>query len=217
VADLETQRKVDEKLQLAGVKAAVERARQRVAKNLSQGKKTQGGTLGSSTPNELEKAAAFTISCYTSSSSSDYDLRNSFILNSGASVHVYNARNRFYNFIPASEDDILYAGNTVIPINGFGSVNVTIQTPTGPKLIELQQTALVTSFHTSVVSLKRIIAKKVYWDMEGNRLTQAGKTFYTIQTRHDQWVLEYNPVSDHSAFTTQSAQPRPVDMASLLT
>ena len=100
VADPETQRKVDEKLQLAGVKAAVERARQRVAKNLSQGKKTQGGTLGSSTPNELEKAAAFTVSCYTSSNSSDYDLRNSFILDSGASVHVCNAATGFITLSP---------------------------------------------------------------------------------------------------------------------
>jgi hypothetical protein len=89
----------------------------------------------------------------------------------------------------------------IIPIEGFGSVDIVVQTLAGPKLIELQNTALVSTFHTSVVSLKRIIAKKVYWDMENDRLTQAGKTFCTVETRHDQWVLEYNPVTDSSAFT----------------
>ncbi len=97
-----------------------------------------------------------------SASSSDYSLRDSFILDSGATVHVCNSRQCFATFTPASEDDLLYAGNMVVPIEEFGSVDITIQTPAGPRLIELQHTALISSFHTSVVSLKRIVAKGVY-------------------------------------------------------
>ena len=122
---------------------------------------------------------------YAASNSSDYNLRDSFILDSGATAHVCNSRKRFISFTPATEDDLLYAGNTVIPIEGFGSVDVTVQTPAGPKLIELQNTALISSFHTSVVSLKRIMAKGVYWDMEHNRLTRSGNTFCTVESRHD--------------------------------
>jgi hypothetical protein len=218
-ADPETQKKVDEKLKMPNVKAGVEKARRWVAKGLAQkGQDSQGGSQGSSTPQALEKAGAFVVSCYSApkSNSSDYDLRNSFILDSGATVHVCNTRDRFYNFVPASEDDLLYAGNTVIPIEGFGSVDVTVQTPSGPKLIELQHTALVTSFHTSVVSLKRIVSKRVYWDMEHHRLTKEGETFCTVQTHHDQWVLEFNPSADLSAFAAWSAQPRPIVGASPL-
>ena len=164
-----------------------------------------------------EKAGVFTANCYSTSNPSDYNLRDSFILDSGATVHVCNSRDRFQTVTPASEDDLLYAGNMIIPIEGFGSVDIVVQTPAGPKVIELQNTALVPSFHTSVVSLKRIVAKRVYWDMENDRLTQAGKTFCTVQTRHDQWVLEYNPMNDRSVFAVRSAQPLPVTEASPLT
>ena len=164
-----------------------------------------------------EKAGVFTVNCYSTSNPSDYNLRDSFILDSGATIHVCNSRDRFQTVSPASESDLLYAGNMIIPIEGFGSVDIIVQTPAGPKLIELQNTALVPTFHTSVVSLKRIVTKKVYWDMENDRLTQAGNTFCTVETRHDQWVLEYNLVTDSSAFTVRSAQPLPTTEASPLT
>ena len=45
----------------------------------------------------------------------------------------------------------------------------------------------------------------------------AGNTFCTVETRHDQWVLEYNLVTDSSAFTVRSAQPLPTTEASPLT
>jgi hypothetical protein len=178
----------------------------------------QGGSQGGSTPKGLGKAGAF-VSCYSApkSNSSDYNLRDSFILDSGATVHVCNTRDRFYNFVPASEDDLLYAGNTVIPIEGFGSMDVTVQTSSGPKLIELQHTALVTSFHTLVVSLKRIVAKRVYWNMEYHRLPKEGKTFCTVQTYHGQWVLKFNSSPEPSGFVACSAQPRPTVEVSLLT
>ena len=53
--------------------------------------------------------------------------------------------------------------------------------------------------------------------MENDRLIQAGKTFCTVQTRHNQWVVEYNPVNDRSVFAVRSAQPLPVMEASPLT
>ena len=108
-----------------------------------------------------EKAGVF-MTAVSYSDSTDYNLRDSFILDSGATVHVCNSRQHFATSTPASEDDLLYAGNTLVPIEGFGSVDITIQTPAGPRLIELQHTALISSFHTSVVSLKRLVAKGVY-------------------------------------------------------
>ena len=107
-----------------------------------------------------EKAGVFTVNCYSTSNPSDYNLRDSFILDSGATIHVCNSRDRFQTVSPASESDLLYAGNMIIPIEGFGSVDIIVQTPAGPKLIELQNTALVPTFHTSVVSLKRIVTKR---------------------------------------------------------
>ena len=157
----------------------VERAQKRVAKGLAQ-KASQKESQSGGAPNSLEKAGVFITAYHSASNTSDYNLRNSFILDSGATIHVCNTRSRFSSLSPASENDRLYTGDTIIPIEGFGSVDITIQTPCGPKLIELQKTALVPSFHTLVVSLKCLIMKKVYWDMENDRLVQAGKTFCSV-------------------------------------
>ena len=109
---------MDEKLKLPNVKAAVERARKRVAKAKDQDKP--------SSSDSSEKARVFMAAGYAASNSSDYNLRDSFILDSGAIAHMCNTRKRFISFTPASEDDLLYAGNTIIPIEGFSSIDITI-------------------------------------------------------------------------------------------
>ena len=92
----------------------------------------------------------------TSSPTSDYKLRNSFILDSGATTHVCNDRSRFQNF-QLSVHERLYAGNAIVLIKGFGSVEITLQGPKGPCKAWLTKVALVSSFHTSGASLKYFI------------------------------------------------------------
>jgi hypothetical protein len=59
------------------------------------------------------------------------------------------------------EEKFVYAGNTVIPIEGFGNVMITIQAPNSPRKIELMDTAYIPSFHTMVASLDKFVAKNV--------------------------------------------------------
>ena len=66
---------------------------------------------------------------------------------------------------------------------------------------------LIPSFHTSVVSLRRFIKKNVHLDTEKNELTYQGRTFYEIQLRYDQLVLEYNPITLDTNMPTQVAFP----------
>ncbi len=63
---------------------------------------------------------------YTASNLLDYNLWDSFILDSSAMVHVCNSHKYFSTITPASEDDLLYTGNIVILIEGFGSVDITV-------------------------------------------------------------------------------------------
>ncbi len=74
---------------------------------------------------------------YIVSNLSDYNLWDSFILDSSTIVHVYNSYKYFSTIIPAFEDDLLYTSNMVILIKGFGSVDGTVQILVGLKLIEL--------------------------------------------------------------------------------
>lgn len=138
-----------------------------------------------------------------------YSLRNSFLLDSGASIHVCNDRSRFRNLRAAELEEYLIAGSSVIQIEAFGLVEITLEGPNGPKTIVLEETALVSSFHTSVVSLNRFISKNVHWNTELKALTYQGRPFCYVQQKHQQWVLEYNPLTtEQSAFATHSTNAR---------
>src|SRR4051794_32840295 len=99
-----------------------------------------------------------------SATTSDYHLRDSFIIDSGTTLHVRNDRSRFQDTRLTSDDKFLYTGNAAIPIEGFDSVTITIQAPEGPRLIILYEVLYVSSFHTRVASLDRLIVKGVHWD-----------------------------------------------------
>ena len=153
-------------------------------------------------------ASTFSSVYVASNSTYEYTLRHSFILDSGASVHVCNDRSQFRNIRAAEPEECLVAGSSIIQIEAFGSIDITLEGPSGPRIIELKDTALIVSFHTSVVSLNRFIAKNVHWNTEREALTYKGELFCKVKKRHDQWLLEYDPVVE-SVFTAQSALPRP--------
>jgi hypothetical protein len=55
-------------------------------------------------------------------------------LDSGATCHVYNDWSRFMNLRPALKDDIFYIGESILPIEGFGTVLVIVTTSEAPGL-----------------------------------------------------------------------------------
>lgn len=129
---------------------------------------------------EEESLGAFTASTY---SASTYPLRDSCILDSGATNHVCNSRTRFQEYTTAI-DKFLYAGNAQIPIDGFGSVTIKIQTPNGVRSLTLLDVAHTPFFHTNVISLRRFIDKGIYWDIQNERLTSQGNTFCSVVQHH---------------------------------
>ena len=58
-----------------------------------------------------------------------YPLKNSVILDSGNVIHVFNNKERFLEIRPSIKNDIMYAGDTLTRIQGYGRVNITINTP----------------------------------------------------------------------------------------
>jgi len=164
------------------------------------------------TYSDVEEPSAFTtsLSVYSTSeltleSDSQFALANSFILDSGATTHVCNDRTRFKYIRPAHDDDRLIAGKDVIPIEGFGPVEITVEGPHAERTIILENTVLVPQFHTNVVSLRKFIQRNVHWDTENSRLKFNGNTFCKTPVRHGQWVLEYNPLPQAQAFAAQKS------------
>ncbi len=135
----------------------------------------------------------------------EYSLRDSFILDSGATIHVCNNRDRFKTFQSAGINDYLYAGDSTVAIEGVGDVDIQITTSDGVSTITLRNTAYVPQFHTNTVSLNKFIEKGVHWNTESHELTYRGVPYCRVEKHYGQWVLEYNDRSvDNMVFATKS-------------
>src|SRR5439155_21246345 len=104
--------------------------------------------------------------------------------------HICNDWTRFRTFNLIVEEKFVYVGNMIISIEGFGNVTIMIQAPSGLQKIELMDTAYIPSFHTTVASLDKFVAKNVLWDMKNNHLAYEDQTICTLEQHHGQWMLE---------------------------
>jgi hypothetical protein len=200
--------KINEKLKNSRLKAGVKLAQKQIAKNQDQQSATDQNQQSSNNENSNgEVLGTFTVSSCIVSASTDDHLRNSFILDSGATLHVCNDEERFEDLRSASDNDCFYAGNTLVPIDRFESITVSVQTLNGPRIIKLLNASLVSSFHPSVFSIGHFMAKNVHWDTESKRLHSNRQTLCSIQSYHSQWVLEYN-APKHTALIARSKQQR---------
>jgi hypothetical protein len=91
-------------------------------------------------------------------------LNNSFILDSKATCYVYNNKSRFIDFKLPIDNNVLYAGKSVIPIKGFRTILVIVTTLKEPKqyTVYLYNMVLILLFYISVASLRLFMAKGVY-------------------------------------------------------
>jgi transposase InsO family protein len=142
---------------------------------------------------------AFAAATYLAVEQNSFPLRNTWILDSGADSHVCNDRTRFTIERLANEDDVLIAGKTTYSIEAFGSVIITIRTPSGPKQITLLNVALAPGFFTNTASLDRFTAKGVHWDTQNQRLHHYSKTFCYVERVSKHWALEHSPLPTSTA------------------
>src|SRR5882762_9007280 len=93
--------------------------------------------------------------------SSEYELRDSVLLDSGASDHVTNDRTRFRTYRTAYEGDFLWSGNTKVPVAGYGTMVTYGTHPLTSRRVEIKVEDAVhaPTFHTSLVSLRKMRKK----------------------------------------------------------
>jgi hypothetical protein len=60
-----------------------------------------------------------------------YLLKDSFVLDSSATIYIYNDSTRFTNLEPSNQ--LLFAGTNIADIQGFGDINIMILTLDGKK------------------------------------------------------------------------------------
>src|SRR5436190_15478766 len=127
-----------------------------------------------------------------------YPLKNSAILDSGSTIHVFNEITRFLNFRSAQPGDFLWAGDHKVPIQGYGDIDIEIQSPNGKRLLRLRDVAFCKNFAANLVSLRQLHKMGYWWDNRPgfNHIRKANRTYTTVailKDIHGQNVLEYIP------------------------
>jgi hypothetical protein len=96
---------------------------------------------------------AFTISDQLVNVS--YSLRDSFVLDSSATIYIYNDSTRFINLKPSNQ--LLFAGTNIVDIQGFGDVNIIISTLNGKKCYFLLKDIIyVQGFHVNIILFRKL-------------------------------------------------------------
>jgi hypothetical protein len=84
-----------------------------------------------------------------------YLLRDSFVLDSSATIYIYNDSTRFINLEPSNQS--LFAGTNIADIQGFGDVNIIVSTLDGKKrYFLLKDIAYVQGFYINIVLFKKL-------------------------------------------------------------
>jgi hypothetical protein len=147
------------------------------------------------------------------STSADYPLRDSILLDSASDLHICNDLSRAIGPIrPSEEGQSVICGSDALPIEGWGEIEVTVKIPGSKKdLITLNNVAFIPRLQTSVASFYLMHKKGVEWDTGRGVLTWKNMDLCSVECHHRQWVLEYNPLppnTNDAVFALKSTAPR---------
>ena len=135
-------------------------------------------TNASNKPEDL-RAAFYALSGYSAQTfvaneGSDWLLYNSFLLDSAANIHICHDKSRFKSYTPNPHD--ILAGGGIAKMLGTGDVDITVQHPTGDRIVTLKNVSYGPDFPANLVSLKLANKSGIYWDQANSRLTQGNQT-----------------------------------------
>jgi hypothetical protein len=123
-----------------------------------------------------------------------YPLKNSAILDSGTTIHIFNEISRFLNFRSAEYGDFVWAGEHKVPIQGYGNVDIKVKDSKGTKILRLFDVAFCQDFATNLVSLRQLHQRGLWWDNRPgfNHLRRNDfSTVAALEEHHGQFVLEH--------------------------
>ena len=140
----------------------------------------------------IDHTAAFTID--------RYPLKNSAILDSGTTIHIFNEISRFTNFRTADPRDFVWAGTERVPIQGYGNVDIEVTVPGNKqhskRILRLNDVAFCQDFTSNLVSLRQLRKRGMWWDNRPgyNHLRRSDFSIVAaLEDHYDQFVLEYIP------------------------
>ena len=132
---------------------------------------------------------------HTAEALANYPLKTKVLLDSAATIHVFNDRSRFEDWeeVQVDDDDYVLAGTAEVPIQGYGTVVLRVMGHNGPRRWPLRDVAFCDGFATSVVSFQTLRRQGYWWENKPplcqivNRFDQV---ICYITELHGQFVVE---------------------------
>ena len=155
--------------------------------------------------------ATTTQSSHSAMERSNYNIVNSWILDSGSNIHVCNNSSRFRPTHTTTLEDYLVSGSTTYQIEAYGDVDITLNSPTSStKKKTLYYVALVPSFFTNLVSYSKAMEAGIYWDGENNMLYRRHQgrqiNYCSLKPHNGHWIMEYNrPTTSTASYSASAA------------
>ena len=80
---------------------------------------------------------------HTAEALANYPLKTKVLLDSAATIHVFNDRSRFEDWeeVQVDDDDYILVGTVEVPIQGYGIVVLDVIGPNGPRRWPLRDVA----------------------------------------------------------------------------
>jgi len=122
-----------------------------------------------------------------------YPLQHSFILDSGSTTHICNNAERVENLRPPLPGDYIWAGNTQVWIQGYGTVRIKARDLNGEHMITLHHVALCPDILCNLVSFRLLRQQGIWWDNESEPTMlrrRDGSVLAILSEVCDQWVIE---------------------------
>ena len=148
---------------------------------------------GPSNQVSMGNSGAF-ICVQASSSAATWTIQNSWLLDNGTNIHVCNSTmlSRFTKTRSSGPKDILRAGNQVLPIECYGTIDIFINTPIGCQTITLLNVAYVSDFMTNLVSMNILTSKGVYFNSKEMHLYRDTGTMAYVENHDGFHLMENN-------------------------
>ena len=148
---------------------------------------------------------------YRASSLSQFDLKShtpDTLLDSAASVHVFNQRDRFSNFRrPLSGQGLRCGNDDIIPIEGWGQVSLPLKVRGRIKLLTLHNVAYISNFPLNLVSLGCLQKRGFDWSPRSGEISKNGQTIGYTRFRGNNYEIGDNESGLETAFATLGADP----------
>ena len=151
----------------------------------------------------------------------DYLLKHSVILDSRATLHIFNDIRRFASYKEAPLGDVIWAGDTKVQVQGYGKIALVLSHNNKKHQLALDGVAHCPTLHTSVVSFRKLRSTGFYWDTFSRPTllkTLDHKAICALQEQGGQYVLDYQTPDQGGFFgiTRRTWVDRPPSLATAM-